>query len=228
MKKFISILLAMIIAMASVSVFAEATVMEGEFSIRNGIKFGMSIEEVCAIETTTLCDVKTKNSVTMGKTTMYGYQASSIAGIPCSGKSPTLRYYFNSEGKLEAIHYWYGYYSHNSAWSYYHEMYDLMCEKYGEPLHHSDGEFFDILTPAFDTYFASNGYMKISGYAEWLVEYDDIWVVMDVLLNDMKTKSGDYEFSVGYRCISKEKMAAIVSNAERAAADKKQEQNSDI
>lgn len=231
MRRVISILTAIIIIIATASAFAEGTTMEGDFSIRSGIKFGMSINEVRGIETNSAGETSTKDSATMGTITQLGYHADSIAGVPCSGKSTTLNYCFNSTGKLEAIHYWYGYYNRNSASSYYKEIYNLMCEKYGTPLFNDDGGLFDICSPAFDNYFLSKAYggkNTIPAYSEWLVEYDDTWVVIDVVLHDMKVKSGDYEFSVGYRSISKENMAKMVGDAANAAAEKKQEQNSDI
>ena len=50
MKRIISIIIAMILTIASVSALSEATVVDGEFSVRNGIKFGMKIDEVASVE----------------------------------------------------------------------------------------------------------------------------------------------------------------------------------
>lgn len=233
MKKLISLLIAMIITVGSMSVFAETTVMEDDFSIRNGIKFGMTVEEVREIEegevSGNTVEVEIYNSSLMGTVKKVGYHKESIAGIPCTGNGENLMYYFNiNSGLLEEIGYWYGYYDSASGKEYYNELYNLMCEKYGNPLHDNDGKLFDIITNAFVNYFlfSSGGSSPKIRYAEWLKEFNDTWVVVDVVLNEMT--AGKPELVVGYRSVSKEEMTKLVGNAAREEAEKTKERNSDI
>lgn len=200
MKKLISLLIAMIITVGLMSVFAETTVMEDDFSIRNGIKFGMTVEEVREIEEGEVSDNTVEineewDDYILGIVKTVGYHKESIAGIPCSGNSTNLDYYFNiNSGLLEGIRYWYGYYDSALGKEYYNELYDLICEKYGSPLHDNDGKLFDVITNAFGNYFSAGGDSKIR-YAEWLKEFNDTWVVVDVVLNEMT--SGYPELVVG-------------------------------
>lgn len=234
MKKLISFMMVLMLMFASVATYAEGNTVEEDFIIREAIQFGLPIDEVRTIEKHRWGngdgETRTKNSSAMGSVTQWGYHVDSIAGIACTGNSTTLNYYFNADELLEGIEYWFGYYSPSVGRANYNEIYRLMCEKYGTPLHDGDGKLFDIRTSAFDSYFfgKQHGSNNTVTYAEWLVEFNDTWVVIDVVLHDMKLKSGDLEFIVGYRSISKEKMAALVIDAADAAAEKKQEQNSDI
>lgn len=234
MKRLISFMMVLMLMFSSVAAYAEGSRIEEDFTIRNGIKFGMSVEDVRIMEEAlggnAEGETRTKNSSAMGSVTRWGYHVDSIAGIACTGNSTTLNYYFNANELLEGVEYWFGYYSPSVGRANYNEIYGLMCEKYGTPLHDGDGKLFDVRTSAFDSYFSSKqfGSNNTVTYAEWLVEFNDTWVVIDVVLHDMKVKSGELEFIVGYRSISKEKMASLVIDAAGAAAEKKQEQNSDI
>lgn len=148
-------------------------------------------------------------------------------------KSTTLNYYFDDAGLLRGIQYWFGYYPKVEGKEHYDEIYGLMCEKYGTPAHDNDGEIFYVITPAFDDYLSRIGHSSTTplvSYAEWIVEFNDTWVEIDVVLNDVS--NGKAEFSVGYRSISKEEMTELIANkaaeAAEEAAQKEKEQNSDI
>lgn len=217
MKKFISILLAMIIAMASVSAFAEATAMEGEFSIRNGIKFGMTIDEVEKIETGINSLSPGNREYAENKDTM-SYYVDSIAGINLvRAASDTIEYSFCKEtGELEAVSYWFGY----DIAREYDSLKSAYQSKYGMPIHENDGHLFDITPPVLEssmTGFYSQVY-DLTAYCEWLVKYEDCYVVLDIFTLDNNQMYAEY-----MRITNEEMEQLAVDNSA-----KKEQRNSDI
>ena len=123
------------------------------FEIRNGIHFGMPVEEVIEVEKgnglSTGNEPKEVNGETAnaqvmgykpGKNLEISYHPDSIAGIDGGDNYQTIDYVFEaSNNSLYAIKYWFGYFSTTSN---YEEIQSAFEEKYGEPLHKADGEFF--------------------------------------------------------------------------------------
>ena len=212
------------------------------FEIRNGIHFGMSVEEVIEVEKgnglSTGNEPKEANGDTAnaqvmgykpGKNLEIYYLPDSIAGIDGGNNHQSIRYVFEaSNNSLYAIEYWFGYFSTTSN---YEEIQAAFEEKYGEPLHKADGEFFSPYTPSLGMYFLY-AYLgaddeKLSDYSQRLVSYDDINVVIETVLM-YSTKTGRYELRAGYRSITNEELEQIISDTNAAQTEKERQRNSDI
>jgi len=232
MKKLISFLVVLVVALSTVTSLGEVIKMNGSFSIRNGIEFGMSVEEVRNIEENItgneLYDYEENSSRIMGNTYKLSYEEDSIAGIPCTGNGGNIKYYFDDEDMmLEAISYWFGYYENKNGIMYYNEICEIMSEKYGAPIFtEDDDEVFYVLTPAFESFlfYVEGNLLKQYAYSQWLVEYENIWVLVDAVMYAGSKPA----LEVGYRCISAEEMNKIVIDALNEENIKANEQYNDF
>lgn len=232
MKRLISFLVVLIIAFSTVASLGETIKMDGTFSIRNGIEFGMSVETVRKIEEkvtgNALYNSRESNSSIMGTVFKLYYEEDSIAGIPCTGSGGNVCYYFDNEDMmLEAISYWFGYYENKQAITYYNEICEIMSEKYGAPLFtEEEDKLFYVLTPAFSSFltYEQGNLLKQYAYSQWLVEYENIWVLVDAVM----CAGLEPALNVGYRCISAEEMNKIVIDALNEENIKANEQYNDF
>lgn len=227
MKKFISIMVAMVIMMSSISAFAitigkgqmpfeNATVIEGDFSVRNGIKMGMTIQEIQEIELhengnnppSGMWGISTAKTETMGRTTMMNYSEKVLAGIECEKAMSSLVYYVGNDGLISIV-YCFGSQGNDT----YDELFSTLKEKYGEPLINNQDELLPLITPAYNPYFYENGRYRIKTHAEWLLDYDDTYIVLDLV------HYNDNHMYLGYRGILKEtEIKPAISEAEKAAS----------
>lgn len=221
MKKIFSLILIVALLITGTA-FAEFTKMDGDFSIRGGVKFGMTPEEVKSIET--------NPPASEGEEDKYfylGYQnIDSLAGIPIyRAKSDIIRYMFSkSENKLYGVRYWFGYY--DSTKQYFEELCSTIANKYGQPLHYNDGQTFSRTTSIFSNSmgYVSAGIYRLGYFAEWVVEYSDYYVIIDVYTLNASSE----QLNVGYEYISKEEMAQIISDAISDEQEKNEQRNNDV
>ena len=151
--------------------------LNGDFSIRNGIRFGMTSQEILQAEGSNGTLSERDGEVRVG------YHINSIAGVPIGrAASDTLIYHldkYSSGNQLSGIDYWSGYYDNTSkAKDYYPQIYNSMTAKYGE----SFGEFVPFYTNSFSVnvidcirYSSST---TVQGFAQWIVRYDGYYVVI--------------------------------------------------
>lgn len=131
MKKLISMLLAIIISMASVSAFAE------EFTLHSGTKFGMTRDEVKAIETSkgyTVENTSLKYSFydTDGEYYFKETNALKIKGSMAGVENSNLYYYFNDNNELFAAVYKFGEFANNNNVGEYFDIQNTLSQKYSE------------------------------------------------------------------------------------------------
>lgn len=180
---------------------AEATIpyFNGPYSVRSGIQFGMSIDEVSALEAknqtgTPRMDEPGKYGELSNVTKMY-YQVPSLAGIEVpltvAGKVPeSLGFIFDAEGHLFEIKYSFGLSDSSTARGIINKLDALLTQKYGKALHAADGNVFPLFS-------ASLYDLLLFGYNitlnQWLVEYEDCYVVIDnYYYQNSKGKYGVY------------------------------------
>ena len=194
MKKTISIFL--ILSVLTVCIIGAA--LAEEFSVRNGVKFGLSANDVFAIEKENGI-TKTPSKYDDTDYTSYSYSDVSIAG-----KLGYLNYEFSKDDKLLGIRYLYEEYSNTKIADTYIEMEQLLKEKYGEPLNTDSS---GVLFPSYTSALRYGKIRKLLNYEEWLVEYDDYAVIIDIVFCNNKKA---YTCAIGYKCITKEEMNLIV------------------
>lgn len=224
MKRLFATILALIM-LCTGTCFADTTKMEGEFSIRGGVKFGMTIEEVQAIEGTGKI-WEDWNSYVLGNVTSLSYHEDSLAGISCQGGFNNLEYYFGVDDNLRGIRYWYGFFSSALAKDYFDELYEALSQKYGEPLDDSNALAGVFASPACDSFF--EGSVTIPMISQWMIEYDDSYVIIDLIIQSTGTHSKTFEPMIGYREITQEEMNSIWTEVIKDAEKKLNERDSDL
>lgn len=226
MKRVLSIFILLSLLFSLSIAHADFIKVDGDFSIRGGVQFGMSPEEVKGIEQGTASENEGSDYFELG----YG-GLDSLAGIPIyRAKSDIITYKFGlPDKKLKAVSYWFGYYD-GSADAYFNELCATITAKYGAPLHNNDGKVFDAITPTLESWLnlINMGFsLKISNISDWILEYNNYYVLIDVFtLRDAKNNSD--QLLVGYKYITTEEMKLILENAESDAREKENQRNNDI
>ena len=174
MKRFMSMLVSLILL---VSCFSNAFAAE-DFTLRNGIKFGDTKEEVLTKETTLTRE--SEDSFTFeGK--IAGY-----SGAQCQFC------FYNNDGKLTDMVYKFDQdvcTSREIMNDVYKKLYDSLNRQYGTPLGITGGNCYLITGEAFDNYaicsLVSQEYEDCSanyaGYDEWVVDCDGYHVKIDLI-----------------------------------------------
>jgi len=166
-KKIIACLLMFSMLIGMTGTFASA---DTGFTLRNGIQFGDTMEQVRAKETLGW-DAKNTND------TRLWTEAGTVASI--SGVQ--IAYFFDSEGKLNDVK-WEcpPYASMSNSNADYELLYNALVKKYGPALNIPNGYTYSITGTALTGALAKPGLMKMFGmygavhrYAEWDYKYSD-------------------------------------------------------
>lgn len=227
MKRFLSIIVLLAFVLSSGSSLAEVKTMEGDFSIRGGIEFGMSMEKVKAIEpgsgTGSMSDGKSKGGLLY---LLYGGY-DSIAGIPCVGVNGGQIIYFFSDpdDALTEIEYRFGYYTTNYE-EYYQELCDNLAQKYGTPFNSDvnsvfSGASYDLADMLRVSIF------QLENVNEWIVSYKDYYVVIDAYMYYAK-QDKEHMLYLGYKWLSLDDMSRVKDEIELKEERKTQEVQNDL
>ena len=231
MKKLISILLAMIIAMASVSALAE------EFTLHSGTKFGMSLDEVKSIETSngyTVENTSLKYAFydTDGKYYSKATNALQIKGTMAGIENSTLSYYFNDNNELFAAVYKFGPLVHEGNIVEYADIQNTLSQKYSEKWEEvGEGDYPRIL----DCLYNELGYdRRIYSMDTYSIENSDnsqihinhaLFYQIISGLSDIDCANLGGRHYLEYRLLSAEELSANAEAiAQKEAADKQAEQ----
>lgn len=199
--------------------------IDGDFSIRNGIFFGMTPTDIIKRE-----DGKGEENSNFPEFINIGYSGfDSLAGIPIEhNNSDVITYRFDKwTNELMEISYWFGYYDYNGT-KYFSELKNNISNKYGNPTHDNDGEIFPSPTTKFESdinFLSGTKSYDISNYSEWIVQYDNYYVLIDLYL--ISGPSSD-ELSMGYKIITNEEMASYEKGVVQNQQDRMEEINSDL
>lgn len=197
---------------------------EGDFAIRNGLRFGMSIEEVCSLEKTygtsidgTIESPENESYNPTGYLKMVKYNPVTLMDYSQS----TLSFYFDNSEKLMSIGYVFGISSDNppSYATVFSEMKTLLTNKYDAPYNDNDFVSPNLTTSMFSDDIANYALYNSMGmgssfYAlnQWIVEYDDYYVLIDLYSwNMFANVSHTY---LGYRILSPEELTKILEEIE--------------
>lgn len=236
MKKIFSAIL-VITFMLFGSAYAEITVIDEPFSIRSGIGYGMTLTEAKAIE-----DKNGVNSyVSSG---IISYSGISIAGIPNSSL------YFSADGydwSKETADYKADFFNHTpvglirysfgrklsaeQAETIFESINENLTQKYGTPFCTDINNRLLIKTsaPIIDNFLYADwrADRTITGYAEWLVQYTDCYVLVSEIAYREKYKD-DGTCSLCYRFISYDEMESIYAEIQNSQEQAKEEIANDL
>lgn len=150
---------------------AYASEAETTISIRNGIEFGMTKQEVAALETAT-------RDYSLTDTNCYRYVNVTIAGV----KDCQLRYYFDDNGKLYRIKM--DFYPDEDKYTRlsavqpnYTKVGNALASKYGFPLGNKDGYTHGVQTSTLEFHLQMSDLSKlliaIQGKGQLSEQYDE-------------------------------------------------------
>lgn len=213
MKKMLSILVSLILlfsmlpinTIAYADIASDAVVSSNveEFSLRNGINFGDSIEEVKEKETLTF---QSSSSTTLQTNpgTVSGYDDTTITFSFNDDQLKEMSYKFEETSSRDLVN------------SEYDTIYKGLVRKYGEPLDTGGGSTYIINTSVFERSLLALSLKKLIGgagdyvdYDEWLVKVNnDYYVKIDLLsyyIGESYSKA-EYSLVVGYRKITEDEI----------------------
>ena len=184
MRKLLSLVLVIMMLLTSIA-YAE------EFTLRNGIMFGDTMDEVLTKETFEIDEVKDGSGEDSTDDTSdeveFPYyittQEDTLAGI---GNS-YIKYRFDANKTLrEAIYYFETYSSKDTSDSDYESINKGLVRKYGSPLGYSNGDCYIFTGAALENAVISvylwellDGYGDIRDYDEWDVDTGDYHVKIE-------------------------------------------------
>ncbi len=191
MKKLISIIVALLL------VFFTTTAMAEEFTLRNGIAFGDSMETVLAKETLEVDDIEDGSDEGTSTDTEdddsedeseLPYYFTTCEGTVAGIENSYIKYNFDANKTLrEVIYYFESYSSKDTSDSDYESINDGLIRKYGSPLGYSNGDCYIFSGAALESAVISayifsdllDGYGDIRDYDEWDVETGDYHVKIE-------------------------------------------------
>lgn len=174
------------------------------FRIRDGITYRMTTDEVKAFEDSL------GNADLLHETfeSQLHYFHLTVAGIAQS----SIEYKFDEDDFLYEIAYRFEDISMQSPYerpaAIFFEVKERLTQSYGEPIYAGDGKIHPLHSDDYGFYLRMtnrDSAYKILDYSEWLIEYDDCWVVIDLSL----VKMGGHYCTMAYRTVSHEDMKLV-------------------
>lgn len=241
MKRLVSFALALIIfALPVLASAASATRMEGNFSIRNGITYRMTADEIMAAERaygTDMSNAGTVNSVisVVDNTSPKGY--SYLPGIRMNrlkllGKTAnngSLLFLTDKSGHFcEMIYDIHAgddeqfFYPGNEAREDYARLKSDLTNKYGKPIGEvtsGKGSLLGAHTYAFLEPTGYSSFSYTSSYCtQWLIQYDDCYCIIELFIRDAYTDSQRLlgyvsDLILAYRLVTESELAELLDDA---------------
>lgn len=164
MKRLVSVLVSLVLM---VSCFSSALAAE-DFTLRSGIKFGDTLEDILAKEKTLTRD--SDDDDYEGKKS-YRFEGK-IAGY----SDADCKFSFDDDGKLIDMEYLFDSDTRDEMSDVYKKLYDSLKRQYGTPLGNTGGSLYSFTGSTFDSLFAA---LVVGQYSGWKVDYVDYdeWVV---------------------------------------------------
>lgn len=196
MKRIFATVITLLILFTSTtyaeSIGIEPIVIHDNFSIRNGIGYGTTLDE--AKESEEKLGTSSSYDKTLVEWLLAGKYRKVYSTI-LSNKEVYLGYYTNEDNTIRELQYLI---LDSGA-----ELKDALTKKYG------NSNFHHTLLPGLDTrtrWFTSIT-KGISDYAGWLIKYDDCWVVVEYVVNSFSSS----KFSrINYCIIPDEEMQLYI------------------
>lgn len=191
MKRLICVIVAILLAFSMSSALAEG------FTLRNGIVFGDSMEDVLAKETLEVDEIEDGSDEEASATTDnddsddetdHPYWITTCEGTVAGIDNSYIKYNFDADKMLrEVIYYFETYSSKDTSDSDYETINNGLIRKYGSPLGYSNGDCYIFTGAALESAVISayifsdllDGYGDIRDYDEWDVDTGDYHVKIE-------------------------------------------------
>ena len=208
MKRLVSVLVSLVLM---VSCFSSALAAE-DFTLRSGIKFGDTLEDILAKEKTLTRESEDSNSFT-GKIAGYS-NANCSFSFDDDGKLIDMQYTFNNNICT----------SRDEMNNVYKKLYESLKRQYGNPLGNTGGKLHLITGEAITTmailvylFGSLDGYSAdYADYVEWVIDCNDYHVKIDIVSFYTRSKNYTYDYYVAlsYHCFTDEEYTAAVREKE--------------
>ena len=196
MKRFISIILFIAISLSIITATAEG------FTLRNGITFGDSMEDVKGKETIEIAEIDEElGEKDADKDYPYSIttKKDTVAGISGS----IIKYRFDKDKKLREVKYEFASSTSKEVIdNNYESVNSGLVRKYGSPLGYSNGKSFIVTGSAIDGAVLGYELMKLMGgigdmrdYDEWVVYLDDYNVKIEQVCYYYGSSYSDMHYS---------------------------------
>ena len=210
MKRIISLLTCVVLLTA---MFCNAET----FSVRNGITFSDTME-----------DVKSKEALEIAEENEN--QLKTVEGTIASIENSYIEYTFDEETSLlNDIYMDFGVHigKPEQAISAYNLIYNTLVNKYGEPIDAKTSDWYYICGSAVDTYFTNKSFLEhwgltpsLQNKSQWVLRYDDINVKIDLIRyapNGITTGSGGSDVIMSYRFFTNEQEQELLGQLQLIA-----------
>lgn len=205
MKKLVSLLLVSMMVLLTVSATAE------EFSLRNGIQFGDTMDDVLAKET-----LEISESGEMDPDGDYSYYISTGEGTVADIDFDRIDYYFDANQTLCEVLYVFktGNDTVTSMTNYFLLVADV-CNEYGAVLGNTEGELYPFVGAAIQRaantvrllqMFGGNAY--VCNYDEWVIDLDEGHVKIETAQRYALGTEDMYDMEMSYTYFTDDDLAA--------------------
>lgn len=184
MKKLVSLLLVSMMVLLTASATAE------EFSLRNGIQFGETMEDVLAKETFEIDEIDDGSDAEDETDTEseYPYFIRTVEGTVAGISDSYILYKFDAEKTLrEVIYYYKSRSDRDSSDSDYKSLYNGLVRKYGAALGYSNGSCYIVMGSAIVDaasiaylYEELGRYGDLRDYDEWSIDSGEYHVKIEL------------------------------------------------
>lgn len=230
------ILITLLLNIPAASASTQYAVKDGDFSIRNGIHFGMSKSDVIESEKEYGTSVDYKEDAPAHDFNPTGYQnrlmykSITLMGYPNSN----LYMYFDSNDKLMSIGYAFGITSDYppSYETVYTDVKELLIEKYGNAYITNSflseelvGSMFGDDLYSYTVFRAFSNKPAFYKMDQWVVEYDNCYVIIDLYSWTMGSTAHTY---LGYRGISPTEFDSLMDEITTEKEIKESKRQNDI
>lgn len=229
MKKTITIFL--IFSVLLTSMFGGAFAQE--FTVRNGICFGMSIEEVKQNEEGKPFEPLPEDYnyeqeeifYDEGENQLYYMGFKSIAGISSEAYDGANIIYKFLADKLYYIEYRFNVYSETNVSNSYVELRKNLIDKYGEPYNSEVNHISKVSTECIQRMLAVPDFYTIVQVDEWLAAYENYYVVIDeVVWSDGRNNN----LELCYNMMTAEELDSIMTETVQQQENKANEVANDL
>ena len=200
MKRIVATVIALVMFLTSAacaeSIGINPIVIHEDFSIRNGVGYGSTLDEVMIIEEKNMSR-RNDDEDSLVFVFTPGYSIAYNTVLANGGAS--VAYFFDDNGAVQEIQY---------GLPYRVELRDALKEKYGDCNYNENLSALSTNLPSFNKditkHIDGGGYRQYSG---WMVKYNDCWVLIEFMYY---TIFGEQLSRINYRIITDDEMQTYV------------------
>lgn len=198
MKRIVATVIALVMFLTSAacaeSIGINPIVIHEDFSIRNGVGYGSTLDEVMIIEEKNVSRRDDDEDLDLIFTPGYSIAYDTVLA---NGEAH-VAYFFDDNGAVQEIQYWL---------PYRVELRDALIEKYGDCNYHKNLSALSTNLASFNKDFIKYIDGGARQYSGWMVKYNDCWVLIEFMYY---ISFGEQYSRINYRIITDDEMQTYV------------------